>query len=70
VEVTSGRCCPEGCISFYLNSEFYKLNLSAFNSIFGFSPSMDMLYHHAPKDFNQNAFWNEILGIISTIQAI
>ena len=31
-----GPRCQEGYISFYLNKEFYELNLSAFNSIFSF----------------------------------
>ena len=58
----SGPCCQEGYISFYLNREFYELNLSACNSIFGFSPSIDLPYRHVPKEFNPNAFWNEIFG--------
>ena len=62
VEVTSGSCCQEGYISFCLNREFYELNLHAFNSIFGFPPSMELPYRHVPKDFNPNAFWNQISG--------
>ena len=49
-------------ISFYLNMELYELNLGAFNSIFDFPPSMDLLYHYVPKKFNPNAFWYEISG--------
>jgi len=49
VEVTSGPRCQEGYISFYLNREFYKLNLSAFNSILGFSPSSDLDHRHGPR---------------------
>ena len=60
VQVTSSPCSQEGYISFYLNREFYKFNLSVFNSIFDFSPSMDLPYRHLPKDFNLNVFWNEI----------
>ena len=41
---------------FYLNREFYELNLSAFNSIFGLSPSMDLPYQNVPKEFNQMRF--------------
>ena len=33
VEVTSGPRCQEGYISFYLNREFYELNLSSFNGM-------------------------------------
>ena len=62
VEVTSGSRCQETYISFYLIKEFYELNLSAFNSIFSFPPSMDLPCRHVPKEFNPNAFWNEISG--------
>ena len=57
VEVTSGPRCQESYISFYLNREFYDLNLSVFNSVFGFPPSMDLPYRYVPKDFNSHAFW-------------
>jgi len=40
VEVMGNPQCQERYISFYLNREFYELNLSAFNSIFGFPPSL------------------------------
>ena len=56
VEVTSDPRCQEGYIFFYLNRKFYELNLSAFNSIFGFIPSMDMSYRRFLKDFGPNAF--------------
>jgi len=36
--------------------------LSAFNSIFGFPPSMDLPYHNAPKEFHPDAIWNVIFG--------
>jgi len=36
VEFMSGPRCQNGYISFYLDREFYELNLSVFNSIFGF----------------------------------
>jgi len=62
VEITSGPCGQEGYISFYLNRKFYKLNLSAFNSIFDFPPSMDLTYRHVSKYFNSNAFSDEIYG--------
>jgi len=42
VEVTSGAQCQEGYISFYLQGQFYEMNLSAFNEIFGFLPSLDV----------------------------
>jgi len=42
VKVTSGAQCQEGYISFYLQGQFYELNLSAFNEIFGFPPSLDV----------------------------
>ena len=60
VEATSGPRYREGYIFFYLNKEFYKLNLTAFNSMFGFLSSMNLPYRHVPKDFNSNAFSNEI----------
>jgi len=44
VEVMSGPRCQEAYIFFYLNREFYELNFSAFNSIFGFSLSIDLPY--------------------------
>jgi len=62
VEVMSGPRCQEGYILFYLNRKFYKLNLSAFNSIFNFPPSNDLPYRHVPKEFNPHAFWHEIFG--------
>ena len=40
--------------------EFYELNLSAFNSIFGFSLSLNLPYCHIPKEFNSNSFWDEL----------
>jgi len=58
VEVTRGPRCQEGYIYLYLNREFYEPNLSAFNSVFGFPPSIDLSYLHVPKEFNPNAFWN------------
>jgi len=36
VEVTRGPRHQEGYISFYLQGEFYKLNLNTLNNIFGF----------------------------------
>jgi len=60
MEVTSGPRYQEGYIFFYLNREFYKLNLSAFNSMLGFMPSMDLPYRHVPKEFNPNTFRNEL----------
>ena len=60
MEVTSGPHCQEGSISLYLDTEFYELNLSIFNGIFGFSLSMNLPYRHVPKEFNLNAFWHEI----------
>ena len=61
--------CREGYISFYLNKESYELNFSAFNSIFGFSSSMDLPYRHVPKDFTHMLFGTKFLVIISMIQA-
>jgi len=54
VEVTSGP------ISFYLNRKFYELNLSVFNSVFGFPSSMDLPHRYILKEFNLNVFWYEI----------
>jgi len=42
VEVISVPYYQEGYISFYLNRKVYELNLDTFNSIFGFSPSLDL----------------------------
>jgi len=56
MEVMGGPRCQEGYISFYLNKEFYELNLSAFNSTFGFPLGMDLPYRHVPKEFNPNTF--------------
>jgi len=62
VEVTSRPRYQEGHIFLYLNRDFYKVNLSAFNSILGFPPSMKLPYQHVHKEFNLNVFWNEIFG--------
>ena len=45
VEVTRGPQYQAGYISFYLQGQFYELNLGTFNSIFGFSPRMDLTNH-------------------------
>jgi len=58
----NGPLCQGGYVSFYLNREFYKLNLTAFNSMLGFPLSMDLLYRHVPKEFYLNVFWNETSG--------
>ena len=55
-----GPRCQEGYISFYLNKEFHELNLSAFNSIFRFPPSMDLSYRYVPREFSPNAFRYEL----------
>jgi len=70
VEMTSGPHCQEGYISFYLNRDFYKLNLSAFNSILAFPPSMDLPSCHVPNTLTQMLFGMDFLGIISLIQVI
>ena len=62
VEVTSGAQCQEGYISFYLLGHFYEFNLSAFNEIFSFPPSLDVTLRAVPRPFNPNAFWLEITG--------
>ena len=56
MEITSGPRCQEGYISFYLNMEFFALNLNAFNSIFSFPPSLNLDCHHVPREFNPNTF--------------
>jgi len=56
-------------MSIYLNGEFYELKFCAFNSIFGSPSSMDLRYRYVPEGLNPSAFWNEISGIISVIQA-
>jgi len=40
----------------------YEFNLSAFNEIFGFPPSLDVTLRAVPRPFNPNAFWLEITG--------
>ena len=47
---------------FYLQGEFYELNFSAFNDVFGFPPSLELPWHHVPQEFNRNVFWYEING--------
>ena len=66
VEVTRGPQCQNGCISFYLQGQFYELNLGTFNSIFGFPPSMDLLNYQVPREFNLNAFWVNFRGVLGT----
>jgi len=61
VEVTNGAQCQEGYISFYLLGQFYELNLSAFNEIFGLSSSLNVTLRKVPRQFNPNAFWFEIV---------
>jgi len=48
VEVTSGAQ-RQVYISFYLQGQFYELNSSAFNEIFGFSPSLDVTMRKVPR---------------------
>ena len=60
VEVMIDIRCQEGYISFYINRKFCELNLSTFNSMFGFPPSIDLPCRHVPKDFNPNAFGYEL----------
>ena len=62
VEVTSGAQCQAGYLSFYLLGQFYELNLSAFNEIFGFPPSLDVTLRKVPRQFNPSAFWFIIAG--------
>ena len=62
VEVTRGPKCQAGYISFYLQGQLYELNSGTFNSIFGFSPSMDLSHHQVSRKFNPNAFWGELSG--------
>jgi len=56
VEVTRGPQCQVGCISFYLQDQFYELNLGTFSSIFSFPPSMDLPNCQVHCEFNPNAF--------------
>jgi len=42
----------------------YELNLGNFNSIFDFSPSMDLSHRQIPCEFNSNTFWGELLGSV------
>jgi len=56
VEVTRGPQCQAGYISFRLQGQLYELNLGTFNSIFGFTPNMDLSHHQVLCKFNPNAF--------------
>jgi len=62
VEVTSGAQFQAGNLSFYLLGQFYEMNLSVFNEIFGFPSSLDVTLRKVPRQFNPNAFWFEIAG--------
>ena len=62
VDVIRVPCYQESYISFYLNREFYELHLSAFNTIFGCPPSLDLPYHCVPQEFNPNSFLYKIAG--------
>ena len=42
VEVTQGPRWQEAHIFFYLQWEFYELNLGALNDVFGFQPCLDL----------------------------
>jgi len=64
VKVTRGPQCQAGYISFYLQGQLYELNLGTFNSIFDFSPSMDLSNRQVPREFNPNAFWGELSGSV------
>jgi len=39
----------------------YEFNLGTFNSIFGFSPGMDLPNRQVLQEFNLNAYWGELL---------
>jgi len=56
--------CQAGYVSFYLQGQLYELNLDTFNSIFGFSPSMDILSCQVPGEFNPNVFCGEHSGSV------
>ena len=42
-------------IIIYLQGQFYELNLSAFNEIFGFPPSLDVTIRKVSRQFDSNA---------------
>ena len=56
VEVTRVPQCKEGYNSFYLQGEFYELNLSILNSMFSFLLDLDLPWHQVPLEFNLNVF--------------
>jgi len=60
----------EGCISLYLNREFYELNLSAFNEVFGFPNSVDLPHCHILQEFNLIQFGVKLRGTICMIPVI
>jgi len=55
-------------ISFYLQGKFYELNLSAFNEIFSFPPSLDLSLRQVPCEFNSNVFGERFWGILILTQ--
>ena len=57
VEVTSGAQHQVGCILFHLQGQFYELNLSAFNEIFGFPLSLDVTMRKVPRQFKPKCVW-------------
>jgi len=63
-KVTSGPQYQGGCIPFYLQGQFYELNLGTFDNIFGFPPIMDLPNRQVPQEFNPNAFLGELSGSI------
>ena len=62
VDVIRGSQCEDGYISFHMQGQFYELNLSIFNEISSFPPSLDLSLQLVPHEFNLNMFWDEILG--------
>jgi len=68
VKVVKGPQCQEGYISFYLQGQFYELNLSAFNELFGFSPSLDVSLRQVPMNLTPMCLRVKFQEILITTQ--
>ena len=69
VEVTQGPQCQVWYISFYLQAQFYELNLGTFNSIFGIPPSMGLpncQVSSPPENSTRMHFGARFQGVLGT----
>jgi len=70
VEVTRGPPCQVRYILFYLQGQFYEMNLGTFNSIFGFPPSMDLLNHKSSENSTRMHFGASFWGVLGTVSVL